>query len=121
MQTDAFLAGAEAPTESVGEGITRQILGFNNQIMMVKVWFEAGSEGYLHSHFHSQVTYVERGEFDVTVGEETRTLVAGDCFFMEPNVAHGAVCRKAGVLIDVFSPVREDFLDGSGVSYFGDK
>jgi quercetin dioxygenase-like cupin family protein len=78
--------------------------------MMVKVFFEEGSEGYVHSHFHSQVAYVERGEFDVTVGDETKTLTAGDCFFMEPNISHGAVCKKAGVLIDVFSPMREDFL-----------
>lgn len=110
MQTSAFLSGAETPTEVVGEGITRQILGYNNQIMMVKVWFEAGSEGYVHTHFHSQVTYVVSGEFEVTVGAETRTLVAGDCFFMEPNVSHGAVCTRTGMLIDVFSPVREDFL-----------
>lgn len=110
MQTDAFLIGSETPIETVDEGITRQILGFNDQIMMVKVWFEEGSEGYLHDHFHSQVTYVAAGEFDVTVGNETRRLVEGDCFFMEPNIPHGAVCKKAGMLIDVFSPKREDFL-----------
>ena len=109
-QTGAFLKGADTPIEVVDDGITRQILGYNEQIMMVKVWFEAGSQGYVHNHFHSQVTYVESGEFEVTVGRETRTLVAGDCFFMEPNIDHGAVCTKSGVLIDVFSPRREDFL-----------
>ena len=112
--TAAFLPGAELPRETVDEGMTRQILGYNGQIMMVKVWFETGSQGYVHSHYHSQVTYVESGEFEVTVGGETRTLVAGDCFFMQPNVDHGAICTKAGVLIDVFSPVREDFLEASG-------
>ncbi len=111
MHTDAFILGKDTPTEVVQEGITRQILGFNDQIMMVKVWFEEGAEGYLHDHMHSQVTYVEAGEFEVTVGEETKTLVEGDCFFMRPNVPHGAVCKKAGVLIDVFSPHREDFLE----------
>ena len=45
----------------------------------------------------------------------------GDGVYIEPNLLHSAVCLKAGMLIDVFSPVREDFLDGSGVSYFGDK
>jgi len=110
MQTDAFLLGKETATEVVDDGVTRQMLGFNDQIMMVKVWFEEGAQGYIHRHFHSQVTYVESGEFDVTVGSETKTLVGGDCFFMEPNIDHGAVCKKAGVLIDVFSPLREDFL-----------
>ncbi len=110
MQTDAFLFGSETEIEDLGEGITRQVLGFNNQIMMVKVWFEEGSQGYIHEHFHSQVTYVVEGEFDVTVGNNTKTLMAGDCFFMEPNIRHGAICRRAGILIDVFSPMREDFL-----------
>ena len=111
MQTDAFLSGKDLPTEAVADGVTRQIMGFNDQIMMVKVYFETGGEGYVHNHFHSQVTYIESGEFEVKVGDEKRTLVAGDCFFMEPNIEHGAVCKKAGVLIDVFSPVREDFLE----------
>ena len=110
MQTAPFLFGGELITEPVAPGVTRKIMGFNNQIMMVKVYFDEGSEGYVHSHFHSQVAYVESGEFDVTVGEEMNTLVAGDCFFMEPNISHGAICKKAGVLIDVFSPMREDFL-----------
>ena len=109
-KTGAFLMGTDVPTEVVDEGITRQILGYNGQIMMVKVWFEAGSQGYVHSHFHSQVTYVESGVFEVTVGDETRRLSGGDCFFMEPNVDHGALCIEAGVLIDVFSPHREEFL-----------
>tara|TARA_B110000093_G_C12659991_1_gene281852 strand:- start:167 stop:514 length:348 start_codon:yes stop_codon:yes gene_type:complete len=110
MQTAPFLFGGELITEPVAPGVTRKIMGFNNQIMMAKVYFDEGSEGYIHSHFHSQVAYVESGEFDVTVGEEMNTLVAGDCFFMEPNISHGAICKKAGVLIDVFSPMREDFL-----------
>ena len=110
MQTEAFLTGKDTPVEEVDTGITRQILGFNDQIMMVKVWFEEGAQGYLHSHIHSQVTYIESGEFDVTVDNETRTLVAGDCFFMKPFAEHGAICKQAGVLIDVFSPHREDFL-----------
>jgi len=112
MKTGAFLKAAEVEREVVGEGIVRQILGFNNQIMMVKVWFEQGSEGYVHSHFHSQVSYVESGEFEITVGDETQVLAAGDSFFMEPNVEHGAVCKKTGVIMDVFSPIREDFLEG---------
>ena len=111
MQTAPFLFGDELPLEPVAPGVNRKLMGYNNQIMMVKVFFEEGSEGYLHSHFHSQVAYVESGEFEVTVGNETKTLVGGDCFFMEPNIEHGAICKKAGVLIDVFSPMREDFLE----------
>ena len=110
-QSKAFMLGAQTPTETVGEGLVRQIFGYNDSIMLVKVDFDVGAVGTVHSHPHSQVTYVESGEFDVFIdGVETR-LGPGDSFYVEPNLDHGAVCRKAGVLIDVFSPVREDFLD----------
>lgn len=113
MHTPAFLKGHTIEVEEVAPGMSRQMLGFNNEIMMVKVIFEEGAQGFLHAHRHSQVTYVESGEFEVTVGDSAETLGPGDCFFMEPHAPHGAICKKAGVLIDVFSPMREDFLEES--------
>ena len=109
-QSKAFMLGSQTPRVSVGEGIIRQLFGYNDSILMAKVEFEVGAVGSVHAHPHSQVSYVVSGEFDVFVdGVETR-LGPGDSFYIEPNLDHGAVCRKAGVLIDVFSPVREDFL-----------
>ena len=107
---------AQSPVEVVEPGIKRQLLGYNDQIMAVRVWFEEGAVGQLHKHPHSQVSYVESGRFDVTIGEETKTLTPGDSFFITPEVLHGAVCRQAGVLIDMFAPVREDFLPEGGQS-----
>jgi len=110
-QSKAFMLGAQTPREAAGDGLNRQVFGYNDSIMMVKVEFDVGAVGAVHAHPHSQVTYVESGEFDVIIdGVETR-LGPGDSFYIEPHADHGAVCRKAGVLIDVFSPVREDFLD----------
>lgn len=113
-QSNNFILHEEQPTEVVGEGLKRQILGYNGQIMMVRVWFEKGAVGEVHSHYHSQVSYVESGTFAVNVDGEVQVLRAGDSFFIPPNVDHGAVCTEAGVLLDVFSPVREDFLNGEG-------
>jgi quercetin dioxygenase-like cupin family protein len=49
-------------------------------------------------------------------------IEAGDGLYIAPNLIHGAVCLEVGVVLDVFSPVREDFLDGSLPSYLtGDK
>lgn len=111
-----FVLKAQTPVEAVAPGVKRQLLGYNDQIMASRVWFEKGAVGALHAHPHSQVSYVESGRFDVTVGEETKTLVAGDSFFIAPESLHGAVCIEAGVLIDMFAPVREDFLDGGDQS-----
>jgi quercetin dioxygenase-like cupin family protein len=110
IQSKNFLISAELETSSPSPGLTRKIMGYNNQIMMVHVKFAKGAIGYKHLHFHSQTTYVESGVFEVTINEKTQTLKAGDGFYIEPNVIHGAVCLEEGVLIDVFSPMREDFL-----------
>lgn len=109
-ESSAFVMQAQSPIENFAPGLKRQFLGFNNEIMAVRVWFELGAVGDLHKHPHTQVSYVESGQFDVTVGDETRTLGAGDSFFVASETMHGAVCKKAGVLIDVFTPMREDFI-----------
>jgi quercetin dioxygenase-like cupin family protein len=108
--SEKFVFGSAAKKECLGNGMTRQVLGHNSDLMVVRVWFEEGAEGYVHKHIHSQVAYVESGEFDVNVGGVIKRMTAGDCFFVPPNVDHGAVCIKAGVLLDTFSPRRDDFL-----------
>ena len=96
--------------EDLGEGISRQFIGYNSQIMMVIVQFEKDAVGTLHQHFHSQITYVASGKFEVTVNGETRILAKGDGFFAQPNIFHGVKCIEPGQLIDAFTPIREDFL-----------
>ena len=108
--TPAFQPAASLAWEITGPGVRRTLLAYNDDLLLVKVEFEAGAIGALHQHVHSQITYVESGEFEATVGGETRLLQAGDSFYAAPNVPHGVVARQAGVLLDSFSPVREDFL-----------
>lgn len=110
-RSDAFIFKQDVPEEIVGEGLVRQLLGYDQTLMVVRVAFDEGAEGYVHAHEHAQVSYVESGEFDVMVNGVEKRLGPGDSFYIRPNLDHGAVCRKAGVLLDVFSPVREDFLN----------
>jgi quercetin dioxygenase-like cupin family protein len=105
-----FIHAAEREWEDQGGGVQRQILGFDEALMMVRVKFEGGAVGTLHHHPHRQVTYVEAGRFEVEIGGERRTLEAGDGFFVPPEVAHGVKALENGALIDVFAPAREDFL-----------
>jgi len=109
--SEPFMFGAVTPKETVGEGLTRQLFGYDDAILMARVEFEVGAVGEVHAHAHSQVSYVESGEFDVFIDGAEKRLGPGDSFYVHPNLDHGAVCRKAGVLLDVFSPVREDFLN----------
>ncbi|GGF05800.1 cupin domain-containing protein [Hymenobacter cavernae] len=108
--TDFFLQDDAQPWQTVGEGIRRKVLTYEASLMLVKVSFEAGSVGALHQHVHTQMSYVESGVFEVVVGDEQRALKAGDTFYAPSNVWHGVFCQEAGVLLDVFTPMREDFV-----------
>ena len=110
IRTEPFYIESENEWETVGEGVKRQITGCNTTLMMVKVLFETGSIGAVHQHFHSQASFVASGKFEVIVNGVTKVLQAGDTFFAVPNVLHGVVCLEAGMLVDAFSPIREDFL-----------
>ena len=108
--TKEFFFGDETPWEDCGPGLKRQMMGHDGKIMLVKVAFETGAVGQLHKHYHSQVTYVESGEFEMTIGDEIKMIKGGDSYYIPPHVMHGCVCKSPGVLLDVFSPAREDFL-----------
>ena len=105
-----FIENASIEWENVDKGMRRKIMAYDDKLMVVKVEFETGGVGTLHQHFHSQITHVESGVFEVEIGDEKKILKAGDAFYIPSNVMHGAVCLEAGVLIDVFSPMREDFI-----------
>lgn len=108
--SNVFMYENDMEWEPAGEGVTRQIVGYNEDIMMVKVKFEKGGVGTAHTHKHTQVTYVVSGAFEFTIGDEKKVVKAGDALYMEPNVEHGCVCLEAGLLIDCFNPYRNDFL-----------
>lgn len=105
-----FLLENELPWEPAGNGVQRQIMGYDGQLMMVKVKFETGAVGTAHEHFHSQATYVVSGKFEFHVEGEARVVQAGDGIYMAPDALHGCTCLEAGELIDTFSPMRVDFL-----------
>lgn len=108
-QSKHFLSGSETDIEDIGGGLKRQMLGYNEELMAVKIWFEKGAIGYNHAHRHSQVTYVVEGEFHFNIDGVTKIMTAGDSCMIPPHADHGAICRTGGILIDTFSPPREDF------------
>lgn len=110
-QSGIFQNQHELAWEVSGNGIQRQVFGYNYSLMMVKVKFEKGAVGSMHSHPHVQSSYVASGSFELTIGDEKQILHAGDGYFIPSHVMHGCVCLEAGMLIDAFSPLREDFLN----------
>jgi quercetin dioxygenase-like cupin family protein len=119
--SEKYILTNQMDWEELGGGVSRKFLGWDNQIMMVQVKFEKGAEGAPHQHFHTQTTYCASGKFEFQIDGQKQVVEAGDGVYIEPNLIHGAVCLEEGILIDVFAPVREDFLSGNAVSYFGNK
>lgn len=97
--------------EKVGDGVKRKILAYGDSLMQVEVHFEKGGVGEVHSHPHTQLTYVLDGVFEFTINGETKTVKKGDTLYKEPNVPHGCVCLEKGVLLDTFNPYRQDFIE----------
>jgi quercetin dioxygenase-like cupin family protein len=109
-RSENFLMGAELSVVEVDGGLSRKMMGYDGQLMLLEVKFKTGSIGYQHQHFHSQSSYIASGVFEVTINGEKKILRQGDGFYVEPDAIHGAVCLEEGIIIDTFSPMRLDFL-----------
>jgi quercetin dioxygenase-like cupin family protein len=105
-----FINDADIPWEDLGAGLKRKIMAYDDNLMMVKVHFEEGGIGTLHSHFHTQMSYVESGAFEITIGDQRKALRKGDAYYIPPDVIHGALCVESGILVDIFTPFRADFV-----------
>lgn len=110
LASKKFIVERETGWEDLGKGLKRQLYGYDDKMMMVKVKFEKNAIGALHSHPHTQVTYIESGSFKITIGNESKILNKSDGFYIPSNVEHGVLCLEAGILLDVFAPSRNDFL-----------
>lgn len=106
----AFVTDADAAWETTGPGVRRKVLAHGPDLMLTRVAFETGGVGARHQHPHAQLSYVESGTFEYTIEAETHTLQPGDSCYVPPLAWHGVTCTEAGVLVDAFTPRRDDFL-----------
>jgi quercetin dioxygenase-like cupin family protein len=98
------------PAERIGEGIERQMVVGDN-LMICRLKIQPRVVTPVHSHEHEQITMVERGRVLYIVDGVERVVSNGDVLHFPPNVPHGAtMLDEEVVLVDVFTPKREDFL-----------
>ncbi|MCL2044622.1 MAG: cupin domain-containing protein [Treponema sp.] len=97
-------------SQNPAPGVIRKVLAYSDTIMAVEHCFETGAVGALHSHPHTQITYIAEGRFRFTVGDEEKEVGKGDTLCKQNGVQHGCVCLEKGILIDIFTPMREDFV-----------
>ena len=107
---NTFVKANDPELIELGGGTSRKIRCYNEEMMLVEVIFESGAVGSDHSHPHTQISYVLSGEFTYHIEGEARTMLPGDSIVVDGGKVHGCACVKAGTLLDIFSPMRADFV-----------
>src|SRR5258707_13774858 len=105
---------ATVPSETLAEGITRQMIT-GERLMICRLTIRAGTVTAAHSHLHEQMTIVEQGRVRFVLGSDEKEFGPGDVLLLPSGFWHGATMLDEEVgLIDIFSPIREEFLEPAG-------
>ncbi len=102
-------AGEQRPVD-MAPGVQRRLVSVGERAMAVRFEMARGSSIPLHSHPHEQIGFVVAGSLRFTIGSETQLLKAGDGYAIPSNVLHGVEVPEDAVAIDIFSPIREEYL-----------
>lgn len=108
--SELFRQAGDMTWTDLGDGLGRAVLCELPELMMVAFSFPEGGVGAPHSHPHVQSSYVAKGAFDVTIAGETRRVAEGGSFIVPADTIHGVTALEEGLLIDAFTPRRDDFL-----------
>ena len=106
-----FVKTQDAQTFAPEPGMKRQVLAHTDQLMLVRHYFEKDWVGARHSHPHHQLVYVVSGSIRVDIDGKSFDVHAGDSFVVDGNVEHQASALEPSEVLDVFTPVREDYRD----------
>ncbi len=92
------------------EGIYIKTLVYGEKTLTAQFKLEKGSKLPLHKHPHEQTGYMVSGRMKFTVAEKTHIVEPGDSWCIEGNIQHGAEALEDAIVIEVFTPVRGDYL-----------
>ena len=109
-KNEKWVLHAEITPEPCGEGVKRRVMCYSEDAMCVENVFETGGIGAMHSHPHTQATYIVSGRYRFTIGDEVREVGPGDTLLKREGIMHGCECLEGGVMVDFFTPMREDFV-----------
>jgi len=109
-EQQVFARAGAAEWVELAPGNRRRVLIHTPELMQVEFGFDAGAIGALHSHPHIQVSYVAEGSFEVTIDGVSEVVGTGGSFIVPSGLVHGVRALEAGRLVDVFTPMRDDFV-----------
>lgn len=91
-------------------GVRMKTLCYGDRTLMTEFLLEAQHELPMHSHPYEQTGYLVAGHIAIVIDGQASDVLPGDSWCIPPDVEHGAMCIEDSVAIEVFSPVREDYL-----------
>ena len=106
----SFVSGASVQPSFSEPGLERRVGAYNEKLFLAEHRMEKGWAGAAHSHPHDQVVYVVSGHLLVNAGDQKFEIRGGDSFVVRGGVLHQASALEPSVVIDVFTPCREDYL-----------
>jgi quercetin dioxygenase-like cupin family protein len=102
--------------ERITDKISRRVLS-GKQSMMVWWKIKAGAHAAAHKHPHEQIVWMLKGKMDFRIGDERRSMGAGDVAVIPSGVEHEGFFTEDTEVVDMFAPPREDFLSGGTPDY----
>jgi quercetin dioxygenase-like cupin family protein len=92
------------------DGVTYKTLSYGSKTSLSEFMLEKGSKVPIHNHPHEQIGYMISGRMTFTIDGESYSVEPGDSWCIPGNVEHGVEVLEDSLVIEVFSPVREDYL-----------
>ena len=105
-----FVKNASKLLLEAAPGIGRKTLAVGAHTLMSQFVLAAGSELPMHKHPHEQIGYLVSGRMILTIGDESCEIEPGDSWAVPGDVEHGAKVLETANAIEIFYPVRQDYL-----------
>lgn len=109
MTSTPFVHHSDIEPVEMLPGVFRRTLAISESMMVCEVVLVEGSQVPAHQHVHEQTGYIVSGQVEFTIGDETTTLYPGDSYAIPGNVVHSVRPLVASVVIDIFSPPRDEY------------
>ena len=109
MSDGYFVTPRDTEQIEMLEGVHRRTMATTDEAMLCHFFLEAGCGVPRHNHMNDQVGYVVSGKVEVTINEQVRIIETGDSYAVPGGIFHSVKAVVDSVVIDVFSPPREDY------------
>jgi quercetin dioxygenase-like cupin family protein len=105
-----FRANVDAAAVEMFPGVVRRTLNSGDRTTLIEVALAKGATVPSHTHPHEQIGYVAQGHVRFIIGDDLQDLSAGDSYLVPGGLSHEVTALEDSVCIDIFSPVREEYL-----------